>query len=1002
MTTNTLFDTLNNLLNIDPDRNLPVQTSSCYYDDSSFNNLYSTHQNLHNMFSAIFLNIRSASKNLESFHNYLHLLNHEFPIIALAETWINRDNELLCTLPNYKYHGKRRSTRSGGGVCFLVKDQINFKPRIDLDEFSDHLESIFIEIMHIPFTKIKPLIGVIYRPPNTNITDFLNKLQMILLKIKRERKPCYLLGDFNLNIMNSSQHEGTNQFLDLLYSHSFVPLIDRPTRITDHTSTLIDNIFCNAEPQNHLTGLLYTDISDHLPLFIINRSENSTVHCINTFLRRRVNNNTIASFKEHLPNIVWDDLYECQTTDDSYGIFLNKFKSAYDLHFPIIHVKHQNMKPTKAWITPGIKTSIRQKNKLYKIYHNAPILYNKIKYKRYKNILSKIIQISKRRHFNLKLEENKSNMKETWRILKEVIGVPKKPGISSTFTINGESVTDTKKIVNGFNDFFVNIGKELASKLPQPTTNALSYIHSNHRKSIFLSPITETEISECIMRLKLGSPGHDDIMPNVIKQCKDHITKPLAHIFNLSIQQGIVPKPLKCALVTPIFKSGCPDEFNNYRPISVLPCFSKLLERLLFNRLYNYLSTNDLLTDNQFGFRKKISTEMAIIIAIDLITKAIDKKEHVIGLFLDLRKAFDTVNKEILIQKLERYGIRGNALKWFNSYLDGRTQKVKCLGDISDVKDIVIGVPQGSILGPLLFILFINDLPNISEEFKAIMFADDTTLFISDEDIETLTVSFNRELDSLNDWFTANKLSLNLSKTHYLLFSLNPQIRSRNIDLKINNTPIEKAAHTKFLGVQIDDKLSWSKHIDYICGKIRRSIGIIKKASNTLERNTLITLYYSIVFPYICYCHMVWAKASSTTMDRLFKLQKRLVRIICNEEHLAHTDPLFRACRIIKLNDLYTYFVSIFIYKSKNHLFPSSFDRQINFSSHTHDLFPHSTNTRFAASRLIHPPLCRTSLRQKTVQFQCHKIYNDFLVPLGLISLPSLFSFKKCLKSILL
>ena len=1000
MTTDSLFDRLNNLLNIDPDFNLPVQTSSCYYDDSSFNRLYSSDQNLHNMFSAIFLNIRSASKNLESFHNYLHLLNHEFPIIGLAETWLNQDNELLCTLPNYKYHGELRSTRCGGGVCFLVKDHINFKPRRDIDEFSDHLESIFIEIMHIPFNHMKPIIGVIYRPPNTNLTDFLNKLQLILSKLKKEKKPCYLMGDFNLNIINSNQHEGTNQFLDLLYSHSFAPLIDRPTRITDHTSTLIDNIFCNAEPLTHLTGLLYTDISDHLPIFIFNRSENSTVQRTISFPRRRINNNTIASFKDQLTNITWDDLFECHSTEDSYRIFLNKFKNAYDLHFPIIQLKHNNKKPTKPWITPGIKISIRQKNKLYKAYHIAPFLYNKIKYKRYKNVLNNIIKLSKRHYFNLKLEENKSNMKETWRILKEVIGVPNKSSISSTFLINGETVTDTNKIVNCFNDFFVNIGKELASKLPRSNTDALNYIQSNHPQSLFLSPITETEISDCIMRLKQGSPGHDDIKPDVIKQCKDHITKPLAHIFNLSIQQGIVPKPLKCALVTPIFKSGCPDEFNNYRPISVLPCFSKLLERLLFNRLYNYLSINNLLSDNQFGFRKKLSTEMAIITAIDFITEAIDKKEHVIGLFLDLRKAFDTVNKEILIQKLERYGIRGNALKWFHSYLNGRTQKVKCLGDISDEKDIEMGVPQGSILGPLLFILFINDLPNISGKLKAIMFADDTTLFISDKNIDNLTISFNRELSTLNNWFTANKLSLNLGKTHYLLFSSNPQIRSREIDLKINNTPIEKATNTKFLGVQIDDKLSWSQHIDYICSKIRRSIGIIKKASNTLERNTLITLYYSIVFPYLCYCHIVWAKASSLYLDRLFKLQKRVVRIICNEEYLAHTDPLFRACGIIKLNDLYTYFISIFTYKSKHRLFPSSFDKQTNLSFHIPNPITH--NTRLANSLVIHTPFCRTSLRQKTVQFQSKKIYNDFLVPLGLINLPSIFSLKKSLKSILL
>ena len=985
---------LSGLSDIDPDVGFFEESDSIYYSDVSFNQLLCNDPSLGRQFSAIFLNIRSAVKNLEPFHDYLLTLATEFTIIALAETWLTSDSEHLCNLPGYKYHGNFRKNRVGGGVGFLVRSMVAFKAREDLDLFNDHIETTFIEIPYSCIdlnTRTRALVGVIYRPPGANLDSFLTSLVALLNQLRVENKTCYLMGDFNINLMNHDSHSQTNGFLDLMYTNAFHPLINKPTRITSYSSTLIDNIFHNSFSSNQLSGILYTDISDHLPVFVLSRTGMVPYEEPVSFEYRRFNDRSIGRFRELLQGFNWQELYNKSDSESAYNFFIENIQSMYNTSFPLT-LKLRNPKKKKPWISVAIKKSISKKNKLYKKYHRIPTLLNEIAYKTYKNNLNRLIQVSKKLYYNNALDEHKSNLKRTWQILKEIVGLPDKSALSKAFVVNDREVTDPKEIANSLNEYFVNVGTNLASSIPHSNLNPTDRIDSSP-SSIYLVPVVEGEVLRCLSQLKDGSAGHDSLKPSVIKLCKESLVTPLTFIYNMSITEGCVPNSLKYAYVTPVFKSGDQGLMNNYRPISVLPVFSKILEKLIFNRLYSFVADKDYLSINQYGFRRGLSTEMALIMAIDKITQAIENREHCIGLFLDLKKAFDTVDGDILLKKLYCYGIRGNALKWFNSYLTNRTQSVKYFNSISNKLPVTMGVPQGSILGPLLFILYVNDMPKVLQNAKPIIFADDTTLFVSNSDIDLALHLLQEDVDKLVLWFTANKLSLNLSKTNYMLFTTNTAIRSRTLSFEINGITIERVQSCKFLGIFFDEKLSWSCHVDYLCKKLRKSIGILKKVSHILDVPTMKILYYSMIYPYLIYCHLVWGSTSASHITRISRLQKRAIRIICKVPRLSHTLPLFTETKIIPVNNLYQYLLSLLTYKLFTVTFPSAFCNQTGIDRV--GLSP-ARNTNF---RL---PLCRTTLRQKTIFYKIPKFCNSFLFRLNLPENLSFNCFKKLMKNIFL
>ena len=540
-----------------------------------------------------------------------------------------------------------------------------------------------------------------------------------------------------------------------------------------------------------------------------------------------------------------------------------------------------------------------------------------------------------------------------------------------------------------FNSYFTGLAKSLSSKIPPSEKCFQDYLHPSSSNSFALLSTTSQEILAINNSLKsTHSSGTDDLNPMILSPVMELLASPLAEVINCSLKNGIVPSEIKLAKVLPIHKQGAKNEINNYRPISILPFFSKLFERVMYDRLLSYIKHKDILYPFQHGFQPGHSTSMSLIDIQDKITKAMDNNEYSIGIFLDLAKAFDTVDHKILLYKLEHYGIRDNALRWLSSYLGNRLQQVLCNGKLSNFQTIEFGVPQGSILGPLLFLIYINDLPNSSSILHYILFADDSNVFLSHASYDQLLQLVNNELISASDWFKANKLSLNLSKTNYIIFRSNKKpIPITNNELLIDNKIIPQVYTTKFLGVHIDQHLKWKVHIDEISKKNSKSIGIIKRVSYLLPSHVLINLYFTLVYPYLSYSNLIWTSTYDTHLHVLRTLQKKAIRVITKSTVNCHTGPLFAEHKLLNIKQIRFEQTSQFMYQYINNLLPSSFASYFSPALH-----PGLTRGNRDFSIIF----AKTNVRKFSIKFQGPVIWNK--IPIHIRKATNLTHFKHLLR----
>ena len=974
------------------------------YSVENFNSMTNLKQ-IKDNFTTCFVNIDGARTNFDSLTAEMNRFNHKFSIVAIAETNIDScEKDLYCLSDEYAsvYQSKIKNKNKGSGVAMYILKNINFTVNDSMSVCDQNIEALFINItgMDKPTT-----VGVIYRPPNGDINRFNAEFESILTDLKG----CdgYIMGDFNINLHNiqSTPH---HKYEELIITSGFTPLVSISTHHQPGCqATCIDNILTNNSEQVVASGTIDTHVSNHSAVFQITQKLAPTKKGTGKItIHYEYSNANIEKFC----NVLDEQVRNSQSVTNNFTEFTRIFQESVDQGCKLATPKTTKRNAiTNPWITSGLIKSISYKDILYKDWKKSisnklkngdPIKYEK--YKEYRKRLNKIILLAKKNHVHKAFDDNKGNSKKTWEIINKLRG-KEKSDIKASFFIDNKLITCRRVIANKFNSYFSSLARNLNTsaynEIPLSAFPSFhSYLSKPCEKSIFIEDCTDDEILNIIKEFTYGKAS--DIPIILIKKSAMIIAPCLATLYNDCISTGDFPSILKIGKITPIFKKGDCESIENYRPISTLPIFGKIFEKIIYSRLYNFFTAQGILSDCQFGFRKGHSTVHAIQHSVNIIDEAHKAHKHVIGIFIDLSKAFDTLDHKILMDKLSNCGIRGVAHNLLSSYLSGRKQCTSFQGETSGLESVEFGVPQGSVLGPLLFLLYINDIVNCinSGYCQLVLYADDTNVFVIDVSRDAAIQKANSLLQKINEFMKSNLLHINMDKCCFIHFEPQKELKARmrgtcartrtyvrkadSPKIKINGEAIKEVTSAKFLGVIIDKDMTWLPHIDMLYKKLKSATGILNRLTKFIPENNYKSLYYALFESHMNYCLTVYGAASKNNTDKLFRVQKHCLRILFGdrEEYLdkfntcartrefgtqklgpeffckENSKPIFQKLKILAFSNIYNYQACLEVLKILKFRQPAALHKTYQLSQRNNStllILPHKTNSfTYISSRM--------------------------------------------------
>jgi exonuclease III len=908
------------------------------------------------------VNIRSIRANFRSLIASFNDQINNLDVLILSEINCQAEDVAKFSIKNYRQLAKPRSQGRGGGLLFYVRE--SFKVQDFCFKFDQNVAESSGVILNNEI-----LIVAFYRPPSKSKPEFNKQLDNFLQKESIKFSNIVICGDININLKEDS--DVNSNYISTLSEHGFSSCISFSTRAETTTvsssATLIDHIFLKTNKFDAISSVIVQKIADHFPtiltLYEVER-ERPPLFRVKTDFKQL--NKDLSRFK-------WKKCaFDKNNVNETFDNVSRVIKTAHEVNTYTEEVRHNKFDKrfNKNWVTEKLKVLIAERDRLFRrMRSNKTNKLYQIEYKKFRNKLNCKLKNAERT-FNInKLKSCQGNIKETWSVLNGILGRTRN-SLDENITRYMSKYYSAEEILSGFGQHFSQAANANSHKCD---FRALTHTTQTHTlQCLYLPPAKFVHIEYIVKRLnKKKGPGHDSVTVTDVQNAGEKLIDLLTNTLNTCIKLSIFPDPLKIALIRPLYKAGIHKIFDNYRPISILPVFDKIFEKYLDFHLSNFLKDFNIIDQRQFAYQKGRNVNELFSDLSDYINDNISKKHHTAAIFIDYKKAFDVIDHNLLLKKLHKIGIQGPVLNLFKSYLSNRKFAVMINGEKSELFDITSGVPQGSILGCKLFIIYMLDLFQVVKNCKIVMFADDVCLLFSDPVFKTCNQILQKEFDSVIEWSHDNNICINMKKTvcmHFCLKSLRKDEERLNLicheydclhrfQVNCNCDALAQVKNCVYLGLHLDEDFTWKLHIKHLVSKLRSVVRELTFAKANLTHGARRILYFSLAHSHLHYGITAWGVANLTS---LLNIQERLLYKMCSEKDKNSVENLFKFWNVLPVDKVFEFNILVSRY----------FDNHGTLRQHSH-------NTRSSQFDVYFEPRSENSYAERTNQYIVPRLWNS-------------------------
>lgn len=866
------------------------------------------------------MNIQSLLANLENLETLIETVGP--PLVFLSETCVTSeicDSEIA--VEGYSLIRCDSHSRHTGGVVMFVREGIEF------GEITNIVVNNNVWLLSINITKgyTRGIYTVLYHSPSASDSEFLTFFETWCEENVDYKELYIIAGDFNIDISKESIY--STRLKNIITANGMTQVCREYTRVMQNSKTLIDPVITNI--WNAKVSVNQHKISDHETLEI-SIGDNTGESIIQQITILDKSSYTPYQVRNILQQCNWKEVNKLQLRDKTCALI----KEMQACYYKLVKNKTITVCNGNPWFTNDLKITQREKNTLYKAAKTSNSEQDWNNYKHVRNSFNKQIKISKNKYIEKQIDAAKYDSKQMWKKLQDLVNnnTAKK---ADYINFPSGKETEAKQIAEKFNDYFIKSIEEVhdSIEIVNDDINIDSLLRKNVSSFIEFEPLTIEHLNKIINKMKHKASA-DGIDLKLVDDAMPCVGPTLLEIINESFQTGIFPDIWKTTSVTPIPKVNNTKNCDEFRPINMLPTLEKIVEHAAKEQLEYFLETYGVLTERQSGFRRKHSCETALNLVLSEWKEEVECNRKVAAVFLDLKRAFEIVDRDRLLVKLRGYGVRGTVLKWFKSYLTDRKQVTRYDGVNSRSRCVGLGVPQGSVLRPLLFVIYINDVVCATTNCRVNLFADDTLVSISDTDVNTAVNKLNSELKIIAKWLKVNKLKLNTGKTKAMVIYSSA---IANINEKVDGENIDYVNEINYLGVIIDNKLSFTKYVDCIVKKVAKKINFFGRISVKLGLWAKILVYKTIIAPHFDYCSTVLFLVNEGDMYKLQKLQNRAMRVILRCSKYTKTSLMLDALQWLSIKETVYFNTLIIIFKIVKNLLPSYLSRFIVYTYNVHN-----------------------------------------------------------------